>query len=123
MTNLDINNLNNNKYFVGLMMIILNVGSKYLLEEFGELHNMILTKKIIRRLIIFVIVFIAIRDVKISIIITILFIIIVLELFNEKSKFCIIPHTLNKIDKNNDGKISNKEIREAFEILRKTGNL
>lgn len=117
------NNLNNNKYFVGVMMIILNIGSKYLFDEFGELHNLILTNKIIRRLMIFVIVFIAIRDIKTSIIITCLFIIIILELLNEKSRFCIIPNTLNKIDKNNDGKISLKEINEAFDLLKKTGNL
>ena len=68
------------------MMILLNIGSKYLFEEFGELHDLILTKKFIRRLMIFVIVFIAIRDVKASLIITFLFIVIVLELCNEKSK-------------------------------------
>jgi len=116
------NNLNNNKYFIGCMMILLNIGSKYLFEEFGELHNLLLTKKIIRRLMVFVIVFIAIRDVKASIIITLLFIIIVLELLNEKSKYCIVPNTIN-IDKNNDGKISNKEINEAFEILKKSGRI
>ena len=115
--------LNNSKYFIGIMMIMLNIGSKYLFEEFGEIHNLLLTKKIIRRLIIFVIVFIAIRDVKIAIIITILFIIIVLELFNEKSKYCIIPHTLNNIDKNKDGKYSYKEIREAFNILKESGRI
>ena len=116
------NKLNNNKYFIGCMMILLNIGSKYLFEEFGELHNLLLTKKIIRRLMVFVIVFIAIRDVKASIIITLLFIIIVLELLNEKSKYCIVPNTIN-IDKNNDGKISNKEINEAFEILKKSGRI
>ena len=116
------NKLNNNKYFIGCMMILLNIGSKYLFEEFGELHNLLLTKKIIRRLMIFVIVFIAIRDVKASIIITLLFIIIVLELLNEKSKYCIVPNTIN-IDKNKDGKISNKEINEAFEILKKSDRI
>jgi hypothetical protein len=117
------NSLNNSKYFIGLMMILLNVGSKYLFDEFGELHNLLLTKKIIRRLMIFVIVFIAIRDIKISIIITFLFIIIVLELCNEKSKYCIIPNTLNKIDTNNDGKIDGDEIKNAFNLLIKTGHI
>ena len=77
--------------------------------------------KIIRRFMIFVIVFIAIRDVKKSLIITLLFIIIILELFNEKSKYCIIPNTIKKIDTNNDGKISMKEITEAFHLLKSNG--
>ena len=115
--------LNSSKYFIGLMMILLNVGSKYLFDEFGELHNLLLTKKIIRRLMIYVIVFIAIRDIKISIIITFLFIIIVLELCNEKSKYCIIPNTLNKLDTNNDGKIDGDEIKNAFNLLIKTGHI
>ena len=125
MINIDnqLDKLNNSKYFIGLMMIMLNIGSKYLFDEFGELHDLILTKKLIRRLMIFVIVFIAIGDVKVSIIITFLFIIIVLELCNEKSKFCIIPNTLNKIDTNNDGKIDASEIKNAFNLLKKTGHL
>ena len=125
LSNLDnkLERLNNSKYFIGLMMILLNVGSKYLFDEFGELHNLLLTKKLIRRLMIFVIVFIAIRDIKISIIITFLFIIIVLELCNEKSKYCIIPDTLNKIDTNNDGKIDGDEIKNAFNLLIKTGHI
>ena len=125
LSNLDnrLERLNSSKYFIGLMMILLNVGSKYLFDEFGELHNLLLTKKLIRRLMIFVIVFIAIRDIKISIIITFLFIIIVLELCNEKSKFCIIPNTLNKLDTNNDGKIDGDEIKNAFNLLIKTGHI
>jgi len=125
LSNLDnkLERLNSSKYFIGLMMILLNVGSKYLFDEFGELHNLLLTKKIIRRLMIFVIVFIAIRDIKISIIITFLFIIIVLELCNEKSKYCIIPNTLNKLDTNNDGKIDGDEIKNAFNLLIKTGHI
>ena len=121
--NNNFNKLNNSKYFIGVMMILLNIGSKYLFDEFGELHNLLLTKKTIRRLMIFVIVFIAIRDVKVSIIITFLFIVIVLELCNEKSKYCIIPNTLNKIDTNNDGRIDSKEIKDAFNLLKKTGHL
>ena len=125
LSNLDnkLERLNSSKYFIGLMMILLNVGSKYLFDEFGELHNLLLTKKIIRRLMIYVIVFIAIRDIKISIIITFLFIIIVLELCNEKSKYCIIPNTLNKLDTNNDGKIDGDEIKNAFNLLIKTGHI
>ena len=45
------------------------------------------------------------------------------HLFNEKSKFCIIPARYRNyedvLDLNGDGKVSEKEIKQAKEILEK----
>jgi hypothetical protein len=44
-------------------------------------------------------------------------------LFNEKSKFCVIPKSLKRIantaDKNNDKKISAAEEKDAIDVLRR----
>ena len=118
-----LNSLNGNKYFAGIMMILLNIGSKYVSLEISDNQNALLSNKIIRRLLIFTIVFIATRDVKVSLIITAVFIVLVLELFNEKSNMCILPENLKKYDLNKDGKISEDEIRKAYETLQKAGKI
>ncbi len=93
-----INNLNSSKYFAGIMMLILNVGSKHISKELSFLQDNFLNHKIIRRLLIFVVVFIATKDIKVSFIITIAFIIIVTGVLHEESKYCILPK--DKLNKN-----------------------
>ena len=116
--------LNNSAYFIGLMMLLLNIGSKYIVQEFGSSIDFFFNIKIIRRLLIFTIFFVATRDIKTSIILTAAFIIIVLELFNEKSKSCILPKSLIKlIDTNKDGHLSKEEIANAMNILKRAGHL
>ena len=56
-------------------------------------------------------------------IITAVFTVLTGFLFNENSKFCILPEKLKKlekqIDSNNDGIISDKELDDAIGILTK----
>ena len=118
------NNINNNKYFYGLMMIMLNIGSKYLtLDLSAPFLKAILSSTVIRRILIFSIVFVATRDLKISLILTASFVIIALNLFNDKSKYCILPKSYRNLDTNLDGEISPDEIERAYKILKKTGKL
>ena len=58
--------LNNNKYFVGIIMILLNLGSKYISIELSNSQEKILGSPIIRRLILFTVFFTATRDIWIS---------------------------------------------------------
>tara|TARA_B110000046_G_C12833376_1_gene330366 strand:+ start:109 stop:501 length:393 start_codon:yes stop_codon:yes gene_type:complete len=114
--------LNTSNYFIGLMMIMLNIGSKYFIQEFGASIDFFFNLKIMRRVLIFTVFFVATRDVKTSLIMTAAFIIIALELFNEKSKMCILPQRLiDIIDTNKDGKLSNDEIQHAMRTLKKAG--
>ena len=83
--------LNNSKYFSGIMMLLLNVGGKQVSNEISNFQENVLNHKVMRRLLVFVVVFVATKDVKISLIVTICFIIIVTGLFNEESKYCVIP--------------------------------
>lgn len=83
-------NLNNSKYFAGILMILMNLGSKYISLELSETQDEFFSNIVIRRIMIFTVVFIATKDIIISLIITACFIIIVSGLFNESSKFCLI---------------------------------
>lgn len=82
--------LNNNKYFAGIMMLLLNLGSKYLAAELSNSQEQFLNNVIIRRFLIFTVVFVATRDIWVSIVLTGAFVILVSGLFHEESKYCIV---------------------------------
>ena len=65
-----ISTLNGSKYFSGILMILMNLGSKYVGLELSEFQMNSLSKKLIRRIIVFCIFFIATRDIIISVVLT-----------------------------------------------------
>ena len=72
---------------------------------------------------IFTIIFVGTHDIITSILLTAAFLILSSTVFNERSRFCLIPEKYKKIedllDKNKDKHISYEEIRKAKEILQK----
>lgn len=103
--------ISNSKYFVGLMILFLNLGSKYLALELSESQEQILSNKIFRRFIIFTAVFVSTRDIWVSMIITAVFIIMVSGLFNENSKYCIITKPVIK-------QVSHDDMMEAQKVIK-----
>ena len=85
-----ISSLNNSKYFAGIMMLVLNLGSRFLVMELSENQEQMLSNKIIRRFVIFTVVFVSTRDILVSFIVTAIFIVLVSGLFNENSKYCVM---------------------------------
>ena len=118
-----LDNINQSKYFFGFLMILLNMGAKYIELDLVQSQKTFLSSKLIRRLLIFTIAFIATRDFMASLIITSAFIILVLNLFHTESKYCILPKSFTDIDTNKDGKISPEEIKKAYETLKKDGKI
>lgn len=116
-------NINNSKFFAGIMMLVVNIGSRYVTLKFSKSQEEYIKNQIARELLIFAIVWMATRDLIISIIMTASFIILADYLFNENSKFCILPEKYKNIqylmDTNNDGIVSDEEIKRAEETLRK----
>ena len=118
-----INEFNNNKYVYGFLMILLNIGARYIEMDLVKSHKEFLSSKMLRRLLIFTVAFIGTRDLVASLIITATFIIFVLNLFNADSKYYVLPNSVKKLDTNNDGIISPEEIKNAYELLQKAGKL
>ena len=114
--------LNNSKYFAGLMMLLLNIGSKYITVKLSKSQEAYLRNYVIREILIFSVVFTATKDIYISLILTAVFFILTQHLFNEESKVCILPQKFRKLhhvlDTNKDGEVSQTEINEAIAILR-----
>lgn len=115
--------LNNSKFVLGIMMLLINIGSRYIELGFTKTQEQALRNGLGRELLIFAIVFMATHDIIISTLMTASFIILSDYLFNEKSRFCVLPARLQKIaemvDKNDDNEISPEEEQQALEILRK----
>lgn len=118
-------NINTNKLFIGLAMLFLNIGSRYIELKLTKSQEAII-KNVAREVLIFSIAFIGTRDIIAALIITTLFIIFSKYIFNEKSKFNILPEKYKKLndvlDSNHDGVISQEEIDKAIEILKKANN-
>jgi len=114
--------LGTNKLLIGVFMIFMNIGSRYIELKLTKGQEMIL-KNIAREVLIFTIAFIHTKDLIISFIITGVFIILANFIFNEKSKYSILPEKYKKlaslIDTNNDNVISENEINKAYDILKK----
>ena len=91
-----LNTLNSSKYFTGLMMIMLNIGSKYITVKLSKSQEAYVKNYIIREILIFSIAWMGTRDIIVSIVITAAFFILTEHLFNEESKFCILPEKYKK---------------------------
>jgi len=115
--------INDSKLLAGIVMLLLNVGSKYIELGFSKTQEQALRNGLGREILIFAIVFMATHEIITSILMTAAFIILSNYLFNEKSKLCIIPAHFKKIsaviDANNDGIISPEEEKKALDTLRK----
>jgi len=115
-------NFGTNKLLIGVLMIFMNIGSRYIELKLTKGQEMIL-KNIAREVLIFTIAFVATKDLIISFIITGIFIILANFVFNEKSKYSILPEKYKKlaslIDTNKDNVISENEINKAYDILKK----
>ena len=114
--------MNNSPLLAGLAMLMLNIGSKYIEIGLTKTQEQALRNSIARELLIFAMVFMGTKDIVLSIM-TAAFIILSDYIFNERSRFCIIPRYLRRIslemDLNKDNIISEEEEEKALEILRK----
>ena len=113
--------LSTNKFFAGFMFLILNVGAKYATVNITKSQQEYIKKALFREILIFAIIFVGTRDLFVSLILTVVFMVFTDYLFNDSSKFCVIPKHLRKledlIDTDGDGKISEEEIQNAMKIL------
>lgn len=91
----NITNIGSNKFLLGISMLMLNLGSKYLTIEISKTQEQFFKHSIVRKLTLFSIFFIATRDLIVSIILSSIFILFTQGIFNENSKYSIIKHSFS----------------------------
>jgi len=115
--------LNNSKFFAGVVMILLNVGSKFISIQFSKSTEEYLKLNVTKQLLVFSMAWMGTRDIYTSLVLTAVFTVLSDHLFNEESPYCCVPHKyriLSKIvDENKDGNISEQEINNAIAVLEK----
>jgi hypothetical protein len=111
--------MNNNKVLWGITMVLMNIGSRYVIADLGKIHDSILATEFVKKLIIFSIFFVATRDILTAFMLTVSYVFLVDGILHEKRRFCIIP---KKYIKENEKKISKEEYLRAKSIVNKYEN-
>jgi hypothetical protein len=115
--------LNNSKFFAGVIMILLNVGSKFIAIQFSRSTEEYMKFSLSKQLLVFAMAWMGTRDIYTALGLTAVFTILSEHLFNEESNLCIVPQEyriLNKlIDTNEDGIVSETELSAAIAVLEK----
>jgi len=115
--------LNNSKFFAGVVMILLNVGSKFIAIQFSRSTEEYLKMNVTKQLLVFAMAWMGTRDIYTALVLTAVFTILSDHLFNEESPYCCVPHKYRilakLVDDNNDGNITDQEINDAIAVLEK----
>lgn len=119
--------LNSNKFFAGIIMLTLNIGSRFVTIELSKSTESFLKWSVTRQLLIFAICWMGTRDIYISLVLTAVFIVLADHVFNHESQYCMLPKEhkqkfddlKNAADTDGDGIISDKELQAAIDVLQK----
>ena len=107
-----INNMNENKLFIGLMVITVTIGGRFIVDELNDNQKKMINSKVIRRVFVFCVFFMATRDICTSLMLTIIFALVMISLINDDNdkkeiskketlltKISHIQYELNEIQK------------------------
>ena len=116
--NSHVQNLNQSKLFAAMMIIIVNIASRFVTFKFSKSMEGYLRYTFSKQAIVFAAAWMGTRDLYIAIGITVVFAFAVDHLCNEESAFCCLPESFreyhgNMFETNNNGKISDDEIAKA----------
>lgn len=121
--NNSINSLNSSTFFAGIMMICLNIGSRYIQLNLDESTESYIKYALTKEILVFTISWMATRNIYMSLGLTAIFIVLADFILNEKSRYCLLPKKFirsRRMGELVDNKIlSEKEINDALEVLEK----
>ena len=115
-------NINNSKLFAGLMIIVLNIASRFVTIKLSKTMESYLKYTFSRDILVFAISWMGTRDIYIAFGITIAFMIMVDYVLNEQSAFCCLPEKFTDYHVsliNDDATITPDQIKSAEETLEK----
>ena len=119
-----IKRINDSKIFAGLMIITLNIVSRFVTIKLSKSMESYLKYTFSKYLLVFTIAWMGTRDIYIAITIMLIYIIIFDYLLDDDSMFCVLPEEFKNYHQTlleNDGKqeITEEDIKNAEKILEK----
>lgn len=112
--------MNSSRLFAGLSTMGMQIGSRYMMSEIPSNMEKVFNKPFFRRIFLFFVVFLAFRDVKWAMLITLLFILTFNYLLDEKSKIYIgdfIGLERKPKEESKDRVITVADLQNAKEII------
>mgnify|MGYP006076279537 CR=1 FL=1 len=73
--------INENKYMIGITMIMLNIGARFIIDELDDDLRKMISNVFVRRVVIFCSFFMATKDLFTAVVLTIIFVILINEVF------------------------------------------
>ena len=104
--------INENKYMIGITMIMLNIGARFIIDELDDDLRKMISNVFVRRVVIFCSFFMATKDLFTAIVLTIIFVILINEVFAKE---------LDAIDDEEDekgGSFNKNEIEKTIQSLK-----
>lgn len=117
--------INNSKLFAGLMIVTINIASKFVNFKFSPTTEKYLKYTFSRQILVFAMIWMGTRDILIASIFTLIFILFFDFLLNEDSDLCILPDTLKEHYHNleqehkENAKVDEKALSEALLTVEK----
>lgn len=118
-------NLNTSTFFAGFVMIILNIGSRYINLDLNSSTESWIKYLMSKEVLVFAVSWMGTRSIYYALVITACFSIVVDHLMNVDSKYCVIPskfrdlHTMTEEKHGPEKKVSDLEISNALHTLEK----
>jgi hypothetical protein len=118
-----VSSLNSSTFFAGIMMICLNIGSRYIQLNLDESTESYIKYALTKEILVFTISWMATRNIYSALVLTAVFVVLADFILNEKSKYCLLPKNFIKSRKlgeyTNNKVITDKEVSDAMDIIEK----
>jgi hypothetical protein len=112
-----VDTVNNSKVFAGLMIIIINIASRFVNLKLSKNVELYLKHTFSKQILVFAIAWMGTRDIYIALLVTVSFIVLVDYLLNEESPFCCLPEAFTQYHLDLDSKVTEEEVKKAKEVL------
>jgi hypothetical protein len=109
--------VNDNKYIIGITMIMLNIGARFIIDELDDDLRKIISNTIVRRIVIFCSFFMATKDLFTATVLTIIFVIMINEVF-AKELDELEEGEDGEEDKGKGGSFNKNELEKTIQSLK-----
>ena len=113
--------VNQSKIAWGMSMLLLQFGARYVLGDLGRAHEVLLSHEVTKKMVVMAMFFVATRDIVVSFVLTIAYIVIVDGILHEDRKFSLIPNSVVKKGgavTNEKDRVPEADYKKAKEIVR-----